>query len=118
MVKFTYEVVAGVNTALPGIYVHEIDGVNVYVGKYTNARRPFKAYARNVNGLIKGRPYHNKGSDYRRIHHELAAAVREGREVVIRIVENVTDAAARAARETALIAEYRALGFARCNATP
>jgi hypothetical protein len=117
MTNFTYEIAGGVDTTLPGIYVHEIDDINVYVGKYTHSKRPFKAYARNVTNLLAGKPYHNKGSDYRNIHWELAEAVLAGKKVVIRIIENVVDAGARTARETALINEYRADGRAKCNAT-
>jgi hypothetical protein len=117
-IKFPHEIADGVDPALPGIYLWLIAGAVVYVGKYTHSRRPLKAYARNVARLLRGLPYHIKGGDYRAIHKALAEAVRSGAPVIVRLVENVLDPAARSARETALIAEHRAVGLAVCNATP
>jgi hypothetical protein len=103
---------------LPGIYLWLIAGEVAYVGKYTHGKRPLKAYARNVAGLLAGRLYHGGHGHYRDIHKALAAAVRDGQEIMVRIAENVPDYAARSAREAELIAEYRSAGLARCNATP
>ena len=116
---FSYRSADGVDRHLPGIYVVTVGALVVYVGKYLSWKRPFRAYARNVRRHQLGLPYRlGKPGDWRRIHLELSDAVRRGDEVAITIVENVIDPVKRAAREAELIAEYRALGLARCNATP
>lgn len=46
-----------------------------YVGKAANgSERPRKRYARNVMNLLRGKPYHINGKDYRLIHYALKDA--------------------------------------------
>jgi hypothetical protein len=116
-IAFPHEVAPGVDLDLPGIYLWLIAGEIVYVGKYTHSRRPLKAYARNVRRLLANLPYHNEGSDYRGIHYALALAVLDNLPITVRIVKNVLDADERSTVETAMIADHRARGEARCNAT-
>jgi hypothetical protein len=89
---FSYRVADGVDRDLPGIYIVTIGALIVYVGKYLNWKRPFRAYARNVRRHQLGLPYRlGKPGDWRQVHLELSDAVRRGEEVAITIVENVID---------------------------
>ncbi len=75
---------------LPGIYRFTIDGLGVYVGRFTNASRPLREYSRNVEKLLEGRPYRPKNHDgFRHVHRVLHQAVMEGRSITLEIVENV-----------------------------
>lgn len=72
-----------------GIYAWTIQGVGVYVGKYTRKSRPLSEYNRNVRNVLTGRPYRKNNPDgFRRIHLELAKAVEAGIAIELRIVEN------------------------------
>lgn len=64
--------------------------------------------------LLSGRAYHNKPRDFRLIHRELAAAVREGRRIELRIVKNVEKAELKDAERT-LIAQRRSEGVILLN---
>jgi hypothetical protein len=73
----------------PGIYTWTIEGVGVYVGKFTRKSRPLLEYNRNVDNLLGGRPYRKSKPDgFRTIHQELANAVVNGLPIWLRIVEN------------------------------
>ncbi len=75
----------------PGIYQWEINGDpgKVYIGKFTSIGRPTRAYAVNVERLIGKRAYRKgKPKQFRRIHHELADAVRRKAAIVLSILEN------------------------------
>lgn len=87
---YCYRVNDGVDTKKPGIYQWRIEGAGSYIGKYGRIRRPTKEYRRNLIRLLNSRAYRkaNPGG-YRRIHHELACAHREGRRIELIILENV-----------------------------
>jgi hypothetical protein len=103
---FTCVVVKGVNEANPGIYRWTIDGAGSYIGKYKSIHRPKEQYGQNVRRLLQGGDYRKSKPDaYRRIHRELAHAVREGRKIELFILENV-DPANINARERELIRLY------------
>jgi hypothetical protein len=80
----------GVDLTKPGLYEWRIEGVGVYIGKYTDISRPTRAYDKHVenllNGKMKYRPSNPTG--YRRIHHALIKAHLEGRQVTLTIIEN------------------------------
>ena len=74
---------------LPGLYEWQIEGVGSYIGKYKRISRPLKHYARNIKNLLRGKAYQKgKPSRFRRIHHELADAVRSGKAIRLIILEN------------------------------
>jgi hypothetical protein len=82
--------------ALPLIYmweIHSLDGelLGRYVGKAkAGANRPFKHYRRNVLNLLRKKPYRKAKPDgYRRVHHALARAEREGLQVTLQFLCNV-----------------------------
>lgn len=79
----------GVDTDLPGIYEWRIEGAGSYIGRYTYSSRPFGDYARHVRDLFLGDIYKPSDPDgWRRIHHELYAALLDGREIELIFVEN------------------------------
>ncbi|MGE0684641.1 MAG: hypothetical protein AB7P69_27505 [Candidatus Binatia bacterium] len=87
--RFTFVVVDGVDLTRPGIYEWEIEGVGIYIGKYKRISRPQRAYARSVANLLANRPYRKSRQDrFRGIHHALADAVRQKRNVKLTILEN------------------------------
>jgi hypothetical protein len=74
---------------VPVFYIWTIEDAGVYVGKYKNIHRPRREYRRNVERLLSGEPYRkNKPDKFRRIHHALANAVREGKRLTLTILEN------------------------------
>lgn len=90
------EIPHALNAEAPLIYMWEIhtkDGVLVgrYVGKArSGARRPRTHYARNVANLLEGQPYRRgKPQGFRRVHHALAAAVRNECTISLRFLCNV-----------------------------
>jgi hypothetical protein len=106
---YEYVVIDGVDEARPGIYEWNIDGRGIYVGKYKRIGRPLKEYGRNVHNILNGKPYRRSKPDaFRRIHHELAQAHREGRRIRLTILENV-DLLRINERERELIAERGSL---------
>jgi len=87
---YVYCVERGVDVDRPGIYEWRIDGVGSYIGRYGRVRRPTKEYARNVVRLLNDKPYRkNKPHGFRRIHFELAKAVKAGTHIKLLILENV-----------------------------
>jgi hypothetical protein len=73
----------------PGIYAWDIEGVGVYVGKFTRANRPLGEYDKNTSRLLRGIAYRPAKPDgFRRVHRALAGAVQQGRSVQLSIVEN------------------------------
>ena len=105
---FTEIIAEAVDPEQPGLYEWRIGGVGVYVGKYRWSSRPRREYANNVAKLLGGRPYRkSKPGAFRRIHVELAEAVRAGRKITLTLLENVTDPALRHRREQELIEERR-----------
>lgn len=79
----------GVDAERPGIYAWEIEGVGVYIGRYTRSNRPLGEYDKNVSRLLRGEAYRpNKPDGFRAIHRALAEAVQSSRRVILRLVEN------------------------------
>src|SRR5665213_3240216 len=81
-------VAENVDCSRPGIYRWQIDGTGVYIGKYTHIRRPTKEYRRNVIRILKQLPSHHPDGRFRRIHHALADAVKDGRCITLTILAN------------------------------
>ncbi|HME27141.1 MAG TPA: hypothetical protein VKI44_38440 [Acetobacteraceae bacterium] len=79
-----------VDCSKPGIYRWRIEEAGTYIGKYTKIRRPKKEYRRNVARILKGLRSHHPNGKFRRIHHALADAVRDGRCITLTIVTNCT----------------------------
>lgn len=72
----------------PGIYVWEIEGAGIYVGKARRLSRRLRAYPRSVKNIQQHRPYRKSDPDgFREVHRALAAACAEGRKVTLRIAE-------------------------------
>ena len=83
------EIADGVDRSNPGIYQWTIEGAGIYIGKYSNIRRPLKEYQRNVKRLLNGLHYRKgKPDGFRHIHHALAEAVRGKRKITLTILEN------------------------------
>jgi hypothetical protein len=102
---FSLVVAPGVDTSMPGVYQWEIEGVGLYVGKYTHFSRPMVEYERNVIKMLNRRPYRpKKPTAFRRIHRELYAAALAGIAVKLTILENCQPDRLTA-RERELIAE-------------
>jgi hypothetical protein len=98
------KVADGADSNLPGIYEWKIPGVGVYIGQYTNPRRPWRHYERNVAHLREGSPYRrNKPGKFRAIHRALADAASTGRLVILTFLENHPDKSERNRRERELI---------------
>jgi len=86
-----------INESLPLIYMWEIrdrDGQlrGRYVGKAkAGAGRPLMHYKRNVRNILLNRPYRKgKPDGYRRVHVALAEAQRDGMEVTLHFLCNVS----------------------------
>lgn len=86
---YAYVVAEGACEDVPGIYEWRIEGIGTYIGKFKRIRRPTREYGCNVVRLLNERPY-RKGSPlgFRRIHRELAQAVRVGWLITLTILEN------------------------------
>ncbi len=111
-----YVIDPGVDRMKPGLYQWTIDGADIYIGKYTHSRRPEREYALNVERLLAGKPYHNKGKDFRAIHYALAKAVQEGRRIELRLLAN-KDSATILACENELIRLHGTLNRTGSRAT-
>lgn len=98
----------GVDLDKPGIYRWCIEGVGSYIGKYTSISRPMSRYTFNLIRLVQGGLPLN-GRRFRRVHRELAQAVRDKRQITLTILENVERGEALNSRERALIAEHGSL---------
>mgnify|MGYP000044152194 CR=1 FL=1 len=82
-------VAGGVNLDLPGIYAWKIEGIGMYIGKYTRKSRPLSEYNKNVRRLLsceKYRPQNPTG--FRRVHRALARAITDGLAIELHILEN------------------------------
>jgi hypothetical protein len=93
----TVIVCPGVDCAKPGIYRWEIQGAGtespgIYIGKYTRVSRPTQEYRRNVDRILKNKPSHHRNGLFRRIHHALADAVRDGSQITLTILANAEGA--------------------------
>lgn len=85
----TLVVAEGATLDTPGLYTWTIEGVGVYVGKFTRKSRPLREYNKNVRNLISGRPYRKGNVDgFRTIHRELAKALQSQIPIGLTIVEN------------------------------
>lgn len=107
--KPTIEIPEGVTLDLPGIYEWAItypDGsIRRYVGKYTCRSRPTREYHANVERILDGRPYRKAApTGFRGVHKELAEATKDGRAIVLTILENAVPEDLNR-REQALIRE-------------
>ena len=106
---FEFRIADGADCSRPGLYEWHIEGVGRYIGKFKRINRPRKEYGRNVARLINGLPYRKgKPDGFRRIHVELAQAVRSGRRIELTILENPPLADINR-RELELIAERGSL---------
>ncbi|MBM0203967.1 hypothetical protein JNW90_13240 [Micromonospora sp. STR1s_5] len=106
---YEFVIMPGVDCRKPGLYEWRIERAGSYIGKYGRIRRPTRQYGRNVYRLLNGLAYRAGNPDgFRRVHHELAAAHREGRRIELIILENV-DGPAMSARELEVIAERGSL---------
>ena len=86
---FVRDIPEGRSLTLPGIYEWRIEGVGSYVGKSKGLTRRLREYPNNVRKLLSGLPYRRGKPDrFRRIHHELRAAMESGRRVTVTIIEN------------------------------
>ncbi|TIN43082.1 MAG: hypothetical protein E5Y10_05455 [Mesorhizobium sp.] len=86
---YTLSVADGVDPDLPGIYEWQIEGAGSYIGRYTHSSRPLDDYARHVRDQLLGGIYKPSNPDgWRRIHRELYAALLDGRNIELILVEN------------------------------
>ena len=98
----------GVTWSQPVIYRITIRGTGLYVGKALNGRQARRDTWRDVADLLEGRPFRKgRPGSYRRIHLEMAAAVRAGVPIDLHALENGT-AEALASRERYWIGVCRA----------
>jgi hypothetical protein len=81
----------------PLIYMWEIrDQSGSLVGRYVGkakagARRPRTHYSRNVENILRGKPYRRGNPEgYRKVHHALAEAQRLGHSVLLHFLCNVS----------------------------
>lgn len=85
---YTLIEIEGVDCTKSGLYEWKIEGVGSYIGKYTHINRPKKHYTRNVTNLLNNKPYRKNSAVFRRIHHELAEAWRNQKQITLTILEN------------------------------
>jgi len=86
---FVLHIAEGADCSRPGLYEWHIECVGRYICKFKRINRPLKEYGRNVVRLVSGLPYRKgKPDGFRRIHVELAQAVRSGRRIELTILEN------------------------------
>lgn len=97
---------SGVDLERPGLYEWRIDHRASYIGQCGSFRRPQCDYTRNLRRLFRGLPYRQSNPDgYRRVHRELAKAVRDSAPIWLVCLENVDDRQLRNRREREVIAE-------------
>jgi hypothetical protein len=107
-----------VDCSKPGIYQWLIDEREVYIGQYTDSNRPRNEYRRNIENLLKGKPYRkNKPDKFRKIHHHLKEAVLTGRKITLTLLENQPKKEVRNRRERELIAERIRAGLTVLNSS-
>jgi hypothetical protein len=91
---YTVNKIPCVDLTRSGIYRWVIEGAmpdgsdGIYIGKYSRIRRPTKEYRRNVARIQKGLESHHKSGKFRRVHHALADAIRDGRRITLTILAN------------------------------
>ncbi len=96
----------GVDPNSPLLYRILIKNRICYIGCANTARRPQKAYSRNVRRMIEGQPYRNNNPDgFRLIHKRICEAVQSGENVSIELIRNVSSEN-KFAEERAEIAKY------------
>ncbi len=78
----------GVDCTKPGIYRWEIEMAGVYIGKYSNISRPTQEYRRNVVRILNNQRSHHANGLFRRVHHALAKAVKDGSQITLTILAN------------------------------
>jgi len=104
---FREESVDGVDDSKPGLFEWCVDGVCIYIGQYTDAEGPRRDYEMNLARMWDGRPYRKQKPDaFRQIHHDLAKAIHDGREITFRILENQVLKSERNRRKRELIFEH------------
>ena len=97
----------GVDPNSPLLYRIIIKSSLYYIGCANTARRPQKAYARNVKHMIEGQPYRkSKAEGFRFIHRRMLEAIQNGDDVVIELIRNVPREN-KFEEERAEIAKYR-----------
>lgn len=81
----------GVDPNSPLLYRILIGGRFCYIGCANSARRPEKAYLRNLQRMIEGRPYRKNNPDgFRLIHRRMLDAFHQGDPILIDLIRNVT----------------------------
>lgn len=79
----------GVSLDLPGIYAWKIEGIGLYIGKFTRKSRPLREYNKNVTRLLRGEMYRPQNPmGFRPVHRALARAVDDGLGIELHILEN------------------------------
>ena len=103
------EIIApGVDPTQPGLYEWRIEGVGIYIGRYSHASRPRREYGTNVARLLAKREYRKRNPDgFRHIHHHLALAAEARTPITLTFLENQPDKIKRNRRELELIYERR-----------
>ena len=71
-----------------GILEFEIEALGSYIAHSNCIRRRIREYQRVVRNLCGGLPYKPAQREYRRCHHYLCDAFREGRKVKVKAIEN------------------------------
>lgn len=80
----------GVDPDSPLLYRILIGDRFCYIGCANSARRPEKAYRRNLQRMIGGRPYRKNNPDgFRLIHKRMLDAFHQGDPIVIDLIRNV-----------------------------
>jgi hypothetical protein len=98
------DIPAHIDLERPGIYEWRIEGAGCYIGKSKRLRARLREYPNNLRKMIAGLPYRaGKPEAFRRVHHELHAALAAGRSVTLTVLENC-DAGALSERERFWIA--------------
>jgi hypothetical protein len=104
---YTLSVAKDVDLSKPGIYCWVIDGVESYIGKYSDKKRPTQHYGRIVARKLARKTYRpSNPNGFRRVHVALCRAVQDERKIELRILENVEPARLQQ-RETELIRQMR-----------
>ena len=100
---YTLSVAKDVDISKPGIYCWVIDGVESYIGKYSDKKRPTQHYGHIVARKLASKRYRKSNPNgFRRVHIALCCAVANKRLIELRILENVEPARLQE-RETELI---------------
>ena len=98
---------AGVDLDKPGIYCWVIDGVESYIGRYSDKERPTRHYGRIIERYRNGGDYRKSNPNgFRRVHIALSDAEKNGAKIELHILENV-EAALLQEKETEWIQKKR-----------